>query len=113
MRCNYASPVAFEDKIYVVSGVILKCADRSSGKVLWEKRLTQGRKQKRIWATPLVANGHLFVIDDAGDVTVIKVDSGGEVVSRPSLGETIMGSPAVHGNAMFVRSDKHLFKVGL
>jgi hypothetical protein len=36
----------------------------------------------------------------------------GELVSEMDLGETILSTPAISGNAMFLRSDGKLWKIG-
>ena len=36
----------------------------------------------------------------------------GKVVSTIELNETILGTPAISGNALYVRSDGHLWKFG-
>ncbi len=35
----------------------------------------------------------------------------GEIVSSHDFGETILGTPSIAGNALYVRSDKHLWKI--
>ena len=83
--------------------------DTKTGKKLWERRLSGGR----YWATPVIAGNHLYVINADGKMDVVKLagEKKGEIVAKSRFGEAIFGTPAVAGGAMFVRSDKHLWKV--
>ncbi|MCU0981154.1 MAG: hypothetical protein MUF25_18545 [Pirellulaceae bacterium] len=64
------------------------------------------------WATPVLAGGHLYCVNQDGDMQVVKVgDKEGEVVAEHHFGEPMHASPAVAGNALYVRSDKHLWKI--
>ena len=66
----------------------------------------------RYWATPVLAGGHLFCVNQEGDASVVKIqDDGGVVVAKHQFGETIHASPAVVDGAVFVRSDRHLWKI--
>ena len=48
----------------------------------------------------------------SGDAAVVRFDGDeGEIVAKNSIGEPIQASPAVAGNAIFLRSDKHLWKI--
>jgi len=105
-----SSPVIYDGKVYLLasrSGV-LTCGDTEDGKLLWQLRLAG-----TFWATPVVANGHLYCANQDGKVFVVKLagDEKGELVATNELGETFLASPAVADNAMYLRSDKHLWKV--
>jgi hypothetical protein len=59
-----------------------------------------------------VTGGHLYCIDDQGESRVIKLGGQeGEVVGVGRFGEIIQASPAAAGNALYVRSDRHLWKL--
>jgi outer membrane protein assembly factor BamB len=104
-----ASPVIYDGKVYLLasrSGV-LTCGDAEDGKLLWQLRLSG-----TFWATPIVAGGHLYCVNHDGKVFVVKLGGKkGEILATNDLGEPFLASPAVGGNAMFLRSDKHLWKV--
>lgn len=104
-----ASPVILDDKVYVLaarSGV-LSCGDAKTGDQLWEARL-----KGTFWATPVVAGGLIYCVNQDGTVMVVKPgESSGEIVATNELQDTILGSPAVAGNALYLRSDKFLYKI--
>lgn len=102
-----SSPVIDDGKLYVINGApALTCADAKTGNVLWRLRL--GGK---FWATPIIAGGHLYCVNDQGLVRVVKLGEQGELVGENDLGEPILGSPAVADGAIYFRSDAHLWKI--
>ncbi len=101
------TPVAYNDRVYVLKGSVLTCADLKTGKVDWRMRLDS----KSAYSSPLAGNGHLYLVDESGVLQTIRLgETKGEVASRLELGEAIMGTPALAGGALYVRSDKHLWK---
>ena len=70
-------------------------------------RLKSGRGS----SSPVAGDGHLYLVDEAGVFQAIQLgDARGEVASRLELGEKIMATPALSGGAIYLRSDKHLWK---
>jgi outer membrane protein assembly factor BamB len=101
------TPVVYQDRVYVLKGSVLSCADLATGKSGWQLRL----KCSNAYASPLAGNGHLYLVDEDGVLQSIRLgDKKGEVVSRIDLEERIMCTPALAGGALYVRSDKHLWK---
>jgi outer membrane protein assembly factor BamB len=103
-----ASPVIVGDQVYVLNSAgVLSCGDVKTGDVLWQQRLAG-----KFWATPVVAGGHIYCINDAGKSFVVKL--GSEKPEEPlaaELGEPVLASPAVSGDALFIRTEKHLWKI--
>ena len=55
---------------------------------------------------------NLSHINDKGEARVVDLSGEkGQIVGESTFNETIQSSPAVAGNALFIRSDKHLWKV--
>jgi outer membrane protein assembly factor BamB len=103
---NGASPVVHDGKIYLLSGSIARCADLATGELEWQVRL-----EGRFWASPILAGGHLYFINQEGDAQVVSVGTTGTLVAKSAFGEVVQGTPAVVGNAMFVCTDKRLWKI--
>ena len=104
-----ASPVVYDGKVYLLasrSGV-LTCGDAETGDQLWQLRLSG-----TFWATPVVAGGHLYCVNQDGKVLVVKLEGKkGELVATNELGDTFLASPAVANNSLFLRSEKYLWKI--
>jgi outer membrane protein assembly factor BamB len=108
LRPGAASTIVDGNYLYAVnrSGV-LTCASAVTGKTVWQQRL-----KGSFWATPVIAAGHMYLVSQAGDLQIVKLGKdAGEVVSEFALEEKIQGSPAIADNAIFIRSDAHLWKL--
>lgn len=101
-----ASPVVDGEKVYGLRGSVLACGNAKDGESLWEKRL-----KGAFWATPVVAGGHIYCVNQEGQCFVVKLDEEGQIVATNEIGESVLGSPAVAGDALFIRGEKHLIKV--
>ncbi len=104
------------------SGGILKIWDRETGEKKKEARI-----EGSYWSTPVIADGHMYCFGQDGVFRLVDLHLGKEdkpeVVQKFKFvvptedgseeepkGEVFLGSPAVSGNAMYVRSDKFLWK---
>lgn len=111
LNANGASPVVLGDNFYTLSGAIAKGANSRTGEILWQLRL-----KGRFWATPILANSHLYFVNQDGLVQIVELEGNGDsqtadIVSAIDMGESVLGSPAVADNALYIRSDRHLWKV--
>jgi outer membrane protein assembly factor BamB len=109
LRPGTASPIIAGDRAYVLTGGgILSCADTTSGDVHWKLRIEGPHS-----ATPVLAGDLLYLINEEGVVQVVRVsDDAGEIITQHELGETVLCTPAIAGKAMYLRSDKTLWKLG-
>jgi outer membrane protein assembly factor BamB len=111
------SPLVDGGKVYAVNGSgVLVCADTKAGQVLWQLRLqveTGDKPSRSVFSsTPVAAGGYLYVFNEDGVAMVVKTGATGEIVASHNFGETILCTPAIADGALYVRSDKHLWKIG-
>jgi outer membrane protein assembly factor BamB len=107
LRGGNSSPVVDGGRVYrIKSPAILVCADAANGQILWQVRL-----KGAIWATPVVADGHVYVVNHDGLVQVVRAGEEGELVGTSQIDRGILASPAVAHGAIYFRSDAHLWKV--
>ncbi len=64
------------------------------------------------YASPIAANGHLYLTSARGTVTTVRAGDTLEVKARNALGESVMSTPAIADNKLYVRSAKHLWAFG-
>lgn len=118
LRGNNSSPVVDGGCVYQIkSPAILMCGDAETGRLLWQLRL-----EGNVWATPVLAYDHLYVVSHEGLVQVVHVGKPGqrnnpagavqpgEVVATAQLDPNMLASPAVADGAIYFRSDQHLWK---
>ncbi len=104
-----ASPLAYRGKVYIVSSAgVLACVDPNSGEADWRLRL-----EGSFSSTPVAGGGLLYFAGQKGLVQVVRPEEKkGEIVGKQDLKETLMCTPALSGDALYIRSDKHLWKLG-
>ena len=83
----------------------------SAGSIETGERVWQLRLKGPFSGTPVASNGHLFLFNERGMAFVVKPEAEkGIIISELDLAETILCSPAVADNALYIRSDAHLWK---
>ncbi len=109
LRPGTSSPIIVGDNIYIInrSGV-LNAAKKDTGERLWRLRLDGSFS-----GSPVSSNGHIYVASERKGVFQSIDINGKEGMLRGSieLGETILGTPAIANNSIFIRSDRHLWKI--
>jgi len=104
-----ASPVIVEKNIYFVNrGGVLTCAALEDGKRLWQSRL-----KGPFSASPVAVGDKVIYVNEEGLVQVADTTDDGKVLGTFELNETIIGTPAYDGGAIYIRSDGHLWKLSI
>jgi outer membrane protein assembly factor BamB len=102
-----ASPVLDGDRLYVLNKAgVMTCADAKTGDILWQTRL-----KGTFWATPVIAGGYAYCANQDGDCLIVKLGDKGELVHTAAFGEPFFGTPAAAGGALYLRSEKTLWKM--
>jgi outer membrane protein assembly factor BamB len=102
-----ASPIIVGDRVCCLRGAILVSGDLKTGEVKNELRL-----RGNFSASPVAGDGRVCCISEDGLVQVVKTRPKGEALDGSgSLAETILATPALTADGLFVRSDKHLWKI--
>ena len=106
-----SSPIVVDDAVVLVKGGVLSVGDLADGSLRYKLRLPDAGT---IWSTPVVCGRRLYVFSDKGRCFVVELGkTSAEVIANNEIDDTILGSPAVSGNALFVRGDRSLWKIAL
>ena len=101
------SPVLVDDLIYMVSnGGIASCIDALTGEVLWRERIGGN-----YMASPIHADGRIYVSSMQGTSTVMRAGRAFELLASNRLESGCLASPAVSGKALFLRTKTHLYRI--
>lgn len=99
-----ASPIAVGDYfIGLDTPGNATCYDAASGKILWKQRVGSHH------ASPIAADGLVYLLSDAGQVRVIKPGPAYECVAQYDMGEKFFASPVVSGGRIFLRGYQNLY----
>ena len=95
------------DELYAVSDTsTASCFDAKTGTLLWEQRLGGNFS-----ASPILADGKIYFFSEEGKASIVAPGREFKLLTTNELGERIMASPAISGNAMFLRTDKALYRI--
>jgi outer membrane protein assembly factor BamB len=105
------SPLLHEGRLYVVSDAgLVTCFDAATGRPFYEQRRLP--KPYSFKASPVGANGKVYLASEEGDVVVLRLGDRFEVLATNSLtDQSFISSPIIAGNAIYLRSRTHLFKI--
>ena len=105
------TPLVYRGHLYVLQNQgILDCYDLETGGEVYRQRLPHGGSG--FSGSPVAADGVLYLPGEDGDVFAVKAGSEFELLSRSSLGELLMSSPALSDGMMYLRAHHHVFAVG-
>jgi hypothetical protein len=63
-------------------------------------------------ASPIAANGFIYLVNEPGTFAVLRVGDKLDVVAVNKLGESIRATPAIASDTLYVRSSEHLWAFG-
>ena len=109
LRPGTASPIIVDDKIFVINRAgVLNAAKKDTGERLWRLRL-----EGPFSGSPVACKGHIYIASERKGLLQSVDLSGkeGKIIGTIELGETILGTPAIANDSLFIRSDHHLWKI--
>ncbi len=105
----HPTPLFYQNRVFALnSSFVLQCGDATTGKHLWDLRI-----KGPVSASPVAANGRIYVVNEQGQTFVIRFDDReGTIEATNSVGEEILATPAFSEGSIFLRSDKKLICIG-
>ncbi len=85
---------------------VFTCWEAMTGKVVWSERIGGHYS-----ASPLAAGDRIYLFSEEGKTTVLAAGREYKKLAENQLGDGFMASPAVAGNALFLRSRSNLYRV--
>jgi len=104
LNTGYTTPVYHRGRLYGLVGPGLNCVDAKTGEFRWQQRL-----KGPFWASPVVADGKLYAVNQEGTTAVVELTDEHKVLATNALGEKVLATPAVAGGALFLRTVDHLY----
>ena len=83
------------------------CLDAGTGEIVWRERVNGTYS-----ASPVAAEGRIYLLADDGETTVIEAAPAFRVLARNPLGEKCQASIAVSGGQLFIRAVGGLYCIG-
>lgn len=104
---NKPSILLVDDLIYMINDVgIATAVEARTGEMVWQSRVGG-----TFSASPLYADGRIYMFDEDGKTTVIAAGREFKVLAENHLDNGFMASPAVAGDALFLRTRTDLYRI--
>ena len=105
------SPLFYRGRLgFVRDGAMWTLIEPDTGRRLLDReRLGTGGQFS---ASPIAANGFIYVVNTSGTFTVLRARDTLDVVAVNKLGETVRCTPALAGDRIYVRTAEHLWAFG-
>jgi len=105
------SPLVYDGVLYVIkNGGILTAFNPANGEVLKTGRVAGALGGYS--ASPVAAEGRIFVVSEEGKITVLRAGRDWDVMSVNDLGEGAFATPALSAGRIYVRTDEALYCFG-
>ena len=104
------TPVIYKDQLYVlgINGV-LTAYDVRTGQRVYQQRVGAGGSFS---ASPVAADGKLYLSSEDGDVSVVKAGPTYELLATNTVGQVVMATPAISSGTIIVRGVKDVIAIG-
>lgn len=122
---RFATPLVYKGRIYSVAGDIVVCYNANSGDEIFKERLPaklggnsgggRGRFGGMSYASPVIADGKIYITDVGGTVYVIATGDEFKVIAKNDMTfdkSGFNGTPAISKGDLFIRSHSRLYCVG-
>jgi outer membrane protein assembly factor BamB len=105
------TPIIYGDYFYTCANQgVLACYVAQTGERVYQQRI--GDKGGAYSASPIAADGKLYLTSEDGEIHVVKAGPKYEHLATNPMGEVCMATPAVSEGMIFVRTQHHLFGIG-
>jgi outer membrane protein assembly factor BamB len=108
--------VAIKDDLVFVADFsgLVHCVDAKTGKPYWTHDMLAAA-----WGSPLIAGDCLYIGDEDGEVTILRVAKEEEVVSKDangdpagiSMGNAVYSTPILANNVLYITNKSYLFAI--
>jgi len=104
------TPLIYGEYLYINNNMgTLICRNAKTGERIYQERI--GGKGGSYSASPIAADGKLYLTSEDGEVFVVKAGPKYELLSANPMGEPLMATPAISDGMIFVRGQHNLFAI--
>lgn len=105
------TPLIYDGRLYVLGNDgPFACYDLETGTEIYRLRLPH--RGDGFSASPVAADGRIYLASESGNVFVIGAGDEFELLATNEIGEPMMATPAIAGGRLIIRGEKHLFIIG-
>jgi outer membrane protein assembly factor BamB len=102
------TPIVYGDLFYVLAdNGVLSAYEATTGVRIYQRRLPSSFS-----ASPIAADGKLYLASEDGDVFVVKAGREFELLAKNVMGQALMATPAITQGMLIVRGENTIWGVG-
>jgi outer membrane protein assembly factor BamB len=102
--------ILYGDYLYFMTDAgLLTCVDAVTGKVQYESK--RFPTPAHFAGAPVAFDGKILITSQDGDTYVLKAGPVHEILGTNSLGEGVTASFAIAGDSIYIRAEKHLYRI--
>jgi outer membrane protein assembly factor BamB len=108
------TPIVYGDYLYCcANNGVLSCYKAVTGAEVYKERLKAGAGGTLSFtASPLAADGYLYLTAEDGRVLIVKAGPKFELAETNEVGENVLATPAISSGVVFFRTQNHVIAVG-
>ncbi|HVF27092.1 MAG TPA: PQQ-binding-like beta-propeller repeat protein [Pyrinomonadaceae bacterium] len=101
------TPIIYGDYFYTCAdNGVLSAYNAKTGERLYQERLPSSFS-----ASPVAADGKLYLVSEDGDVYVVKAGPKFELLATNPMGEALMSTPAISDGMLILRSQNYIYAI--
>jgi outer membrane protein assembly factor BamB len=85
----------------------LHCLNPDTGQVYWTHDT-----EARIWGSPLVADGKVYLGNEQGDLTILAAAKEKKLITKTNFDGAVYSTPIASNGTLFIATDKWLYAIG-
>lgn len=102
------TPIIYGDLFYALAdNGVFSTYDAKTGELVYQQRLPSSFS-----ASPVAADGRLYLSSEDGDVFVVKAGRQYELLSKNTMGQPVMATPALSQGMLIVRGQDAVYALG-
>lgn len=99
------TPILYGDLFYVLAdNGVLSAYEAKTGERIYQQRLPSSFS-----ASPVAADGRLYLSSEDGDIFVVKAGRQYELISKNTIGQPLMATPAISQGTLIVRGENTIY----
>ena len=107
---SIASPLVHDNVFYMIEKGIVTSLDATTGELIKRDRI--GESSPKVYASPIVADGKIYIGTLDGTMVVLSAKGDWETLASVDLGDEIWATPAIVDDRLYVRTRGKLYAFG-
>jgi outer membrane protein assembly factor BamB len=109
---NVPSPLLYKNVLFLIKdGGIVTTLDPKTGQIFKQARLKGAVEY--YWASPVAADGKVYLVSAAGKVSVLKAEGSWELLAMNDLSDDCFATPAIADGRIYLRTRTKLYCFGV